>query len=314
MDIEKAKLACQNILWKIKCSEHDDVLIIFDEEKQDWAQIMAEQVLVIEANPYMLKVPSPTEGEFASWFVKFLSEVVKTESTVVLLSHSMYKAQGIMEVIGRPDQKLGELSSRFFCDWGICTDSLIRVYSADPGEVECYRNALLKKLGVGRYIRVVTDLGTDAVLQARSWNVWSDGEIFTAPVENTANGAVVYDSSMYSGQPGSPIRVTLEDGRIKEIKCLGVESEQYQMFLADSQRDQDASVLAELGIGINPNADPYGDVMEAEQARGTCHFDFGNNIPFGGCNRSSVHYGGVVWRPTIYVDGCMIMAEGKLVS
>ena len=314
MDIKKAKLACWNILSKMKCSRDDAILIIFDEEKQDLAQIFAQQVLVIGGSPYMLKVPTPTEGKFASWFVKFLSEMVKTEFTVILLSHSMYIAKGIMDVIGRPDQGLGELSSRFFCDWTIPTDSLVRVESADPVEVEHYRNALLKELVVGSPIRVTTSLGTDVVLQARSWNASGIGEVFTAPVEDSANGVVVYDSSVYWAQPESPIKVTLENGKIKEIECVGVESEQYQMFMADSKKDKGASILAELGVGINPNADPHGHVMEAEQARGTCHFDFGNNIPFGGCNRSCAHYGGVVGKPTIYVDGRVVMAEGKLMS
>ena len=313
MDLEKSKVACRNILSKMKFSRNDEMLIAFDEEKQDLAQIFAEQAIAIGGNPYMLKVPTPTENKFASWFTNFLSDVVKNEFTVILLSNSMYRARGIMDAIGRPDKELKELSSRFFCDWTIPEDSFVRVYSADPVEVESYREVLLRELGVGGAMRVTTCLGTDVALQARGWIV-SDGEVFTAAVESSANGVVLIDSSLYWGQPESPIEVTLENGRIKEIECLGAESKQYQAFLADSKKDKGASVLVELGIGVNPNADPRGHVMEAEQARGTCHFGFGNNIQFGGHNRSCIHYDGVVSKPTIYVDGHTVVLEGKLTS
>lgn len=316
MDTERANRACRNILSRIGCSEHDDVLIIFDREKQELSQIMASWVQGAGANPYMFAVPAPTRREFASWFVKLLSEVVKTEPTVVLLSHSIYTPKGIMDVIGRPrmDWESSPLPERFFCDWAMPVDSFVRLYSADPVGVERYRQALLREIGGGRSIRVRTDLGTDVIVQARSWCDVADGEVFAVLVEDSGTGVVVFDSSMYSGRLQHPIKVTHENGRIRDIECLGVAGRQYEMFLADSKKDDAASVVVELGIGINPNADPYGHVMEAEQARGTCHFGFGDNVPFGGCNRSSIHYDAVVRRPTIYVEGRTIMAEGELVS
>jgi hypothetical protein len=313
VDLEKAEVACRNILSKMKFSKNDEMLIVFDEEKQDLAQIFARRALAVEGNPYMLRVPTPTEGKFTSWFTSFLSDVVKNEFVVILLSHSMFRARGIMDAIGRPAKEFRELSSRFFCDWTMPKDSFVRVNSADPVEVESHRKLLVKELRVGGTMRVTTCLGTDVVLQARSWVV-SYGEVFTAAVESSANGVVLIDSSLYWGQPESPIEVTLENGRIRKIESLGTESKQYRAFLADSKKDKGASVLVELGIGVNPNADPHGHVMEAEQARGTCHFGFGNNIQFGGCNRSCIHYDGVVWGPTIYVDGHIVVAEGKLTS
>jgi hypothetical protein len=300
----------------MKYSKHDEVLIIFDKEKQDLANIFSQQVFAIEGNSYMLKLPTPTTGKFASWFVNFLSKMVETEFTIILLSESMYKTKGIMEVIGRPDQGLGKHSSRFFCDWTIPVDSLVRVHSADPVEVKSYSNTLLESLHEGSLIRITTSLGTDVTLQARNWNISSTsvmGEVFTAPFEDSANGVAIFDSSVFWGKPTRPIMVTLKNGKIIEIKSIGGKSEQHQIFLTNSKKDNGASILAELGIGINPNADPYGHGMEAEQARGTCHLDFGNNIPFGGTNHSCTHYGGVIWKPTIRINERIIMVEGNLI-
>jgi leucyl aminopeptidase (aminopeptidase T) len=253
----------------MKYSKHDEVLIIFDKEKQDLANIFSQQVFAIEGNSYMLKLPTPTTGKFASWFVNFLSKMVETEFTIILLSESMYKTKGIMEVIHE-----------------------------------------------GSLIRITTSLGTDVTLQARNWNISSTsvmGEVFTAPFEDSANGVAIFDSSVFWGKPTRPIMVTLKNGKIIEIKSIGGKSEQHQIFLTNSKKDNGASILAELGIGINPNADPYGHGMEAEQARGTCHLDFGNNIPFGGTNHSCTHYGGVIWKPTIRINERIIMVEGNLI-
>jgi hypothetical protein len=313
MDTKDAKLVCQNILLKMGCSKHDNATIIFDEDKRDLAQVLYEQALANGANPYMIQVPQPSEGQYASCFSEFLSKVVSSEFAILLLSPFMLRAKGIMDVIGRPDQGIKKSSPRFFCDWALPMDSFVRVYSAKPVEVECYRNSLLKEVGENALVRVITDLGTDIVLLTRNW-ISSGGEIFTSPVESSANGTIVFDSSMYWGKPECPIKVTIENGTIKGTKCLGGESEQYRLFLEDSKRDQGASVLAELGIGINPNADPYGHGMEAELARGTCHFDFGNNIPFGGKNHSSIHYGGTVWQPRMFVDGRLVLAGGRIMS
>ena len=71
------------------------------------------------------------------------------------------------------------------------------------------------------------------------------------------------------------------------------------------------SVLAEFGIGINPGARVDADVMESEQARGTCHFGFGHNVGFGGQNRSEVHVDLVVLQPTIEVNGKILCEAGK---
>ena len=313
MDIEIARRACRNILARIKCTEGEEVLVLFDEEKAALAEVMREQALAIGSHPYALRLPPPAEGKYAGWLTRLLSVIVRSEFVVVLLGRAMFKARGIMEVIGRPDKGIGEVSSRFFCDWAISPDSLIRLYSADPGQVERYGDTLLRELGKGKQVRVTTDAGTDVTLQTTHW-LSGDGEVFTPPVPGSAIGVVVFDASVYWTRPESQIKVTLEAGRIMAVDCALPASEQYQMFLADSKKDEGASVLAEFGIGVNPNADPHGDIMEAEQAQGTCHFGFGNNIPFGGSNASCIHYDAVMGRPTISANGHVIMSKGKLVS
>lgn len=309
MDLEKTRVACCNILARVKCEKDDDVWVIFDEEKEKIAQILFNQTTSIGANPYLLKVPSPAKGNLARRFSNYLSGLIKNEPTILLISHAMYKTGGIMEVIGRPDLGISDVSERFFCDWTMPKDSFVRVYSADPAKIKSYRRMLLHHLAGKRSIRITTDAGTDVAFEARQW-MWSEDEVFTAPVETSATGLIVYDSSLFWARPEIPVTVTVEKGKIKDVECSDTESGQYRAFLVNCNKDGGASVLAECGLGTNPNAHADGHGMEAEQAQGTCHFDFGNNIPFGGSNRNSVHHGGTIAKPTIWANGREIMVQG----
>ena len=84
--------------------------------------------------------------------------------------------------------------------------------------------------------------------------------------------------------------------------------------------DDEAKVIGELGIGINPGARITGNMLEDEKALGTAHIAFGNNADFpgGGKNNSQIHRDFLFYRPAIevkYVDGSkkVVMKNGKIV-
>ena len=51
--------------------------------------------------------------------------------------------------------------------------------------------------------------------------------------------------------------------------------------------------------------------MESEQARGTCHFGFGNNLMYCWQNRSSIHFDLVICNPTIEAGGKILCKAGE---
>jgi len=110
------------------------------------------------------------------------------------------------------------------------------------------------------------------------------------------------DGCAYSGPPKKPFRLVVEDGRVVNLAELDKEDDQQAMVLTDLTRDENAAILAEFGVGINAGAVPYADAMEAEQARGTCHFGFGHNLEYGGNNSSVYHFDLVVRNPIIQVE------------
>jgi leucyl aminopeptidase (aminopeptidase T) len=109
---------------------------------------------------------------------------------------------------------------------------------------------------------------------------------------------LVVDGSIGAvGTVVAPVRLELRGGRIASIACDDTK-------LLDEVRrltsiDDQASVIGELGIGINPQARIVGRMLEDEKAFRTAHVAFGNNDDFGGRNGSSTHLDFLFHRPSV---------------
>ena len=82
--------------------------------------------------------------------------------------------------------------------------------------------------------------------------------------------------------------------------------------------DEEARVIGELGIGLNPGAKLSGNLLEDEKALQTAHIAFGNNENMtGGQNRSKTHRDFLFNKPTmkvIFKDGSskILLKEGEI--
>jgi 2,5-dihydroxypyridine 5,6-dioxygenase len=139
-----------------------------------------------------------------------------------------------------------------------------------------------------------------------------DLEAFIAPVEGTADGILVVDGSASNlGLIHTPVRMEITGGRVTSISG-GDQADQISANLREANHDG-AYVVAELGIGLNPNGLVRGHIIEDEGAYGTAHVALGNNTNFtGGRNWAPVHFDHVFHRPTITLDGVQVMVDGKL--
>jgi leucyl aminopeptidase (aminopeptidase T) len=75
---------------------------------------------------------------------------------------------------------------------------------------------------------------------------------------------------------------------------------------------RDARNIAEFGIGTNDMAKLSGILLEDEKVKGTIHIALGNNITMGGSVNVPIHLDGVVKKPTVYLDGKLLMRNGEL--
>ena len=80
------------------------------------------------------------------------------------------------------------------------------------------------------------------------------------------------------------------------------------------QIEDAARNIAELGLGTNGSATLSGNVLEDEKVLGTCHVALGDNSTFGGRVRAPSHLDGVLRRPTLELDGGVVLADGEPVG
>ncbi len=53
-------------------------------------------------------------------------------------------------------------------------------------------------------------------------------------------------------------------------------------------------------------------LLEDEKVMGTIHIALGNNVSMGGSVNVPLHLDGVVKKPTVWMDGKLLMKDGKL--
>ncbi|MCK5816693.1 MAG: aminopeptidase [Candidatus Marinimicrobia bacterium] len=144
-----------------------------------------------------------------------------------------------------------------------------------------------------------------------------DGEVFTAPVRDSANGVIEYNTpTLYQGTVFDRIKLTFKDGKI--IKVDGDDVERLEEIF---NTDEGARYVGEFAIGMNPYINrPMKDILFDEKIAGSIHFTPGNSYDnaFNG-NRSAIHWD-LVLRQTpecgggeIWFDDTLIRKDGMFV-
>jgi len=198
---------------------------------------------------------------------------------------------------------------------GITEEMMLNSVNVDFGRMKTTADKLIETLTNAGQIHITTDAGTDILLGVAGRNFTGDigikpgkmgnipcGEIYCAPLETEANGVIVFDASIGDvGLLKQPLRVNMTGGRIIKFESKDKELERRIAELTDV--DDDARVIGELGIGVNPGARITGNMLEDEKSLGTSHIAFGNNSGFvgGGKNNSKIHRDYLFYRPTIEI-------------
>ena len=130
------------------------------------------------------------------------------------------------------------------------------------------------------------------------------GEVFAAPHKDGADGVLVVDLTVpytVEGLVDAPVTLRFEGGRVQSIEG-GRAADMLRRIVEDAGEGGD--VIAELGIGFNPNVAPRGHVMLDEKAARTAHVAIGRNTgPYGGDNEATIHIDCVFSEPAIEADG-----------
>jgi leucyl aminopeptidase (aminopeptidase T) len=134
------------------------------------------------------------------------------------------------------------------------------------------------------------------------------GAIGVAPLEGTAEGKVVVDGTLLGfGRAVKPVTFEIQKGRVVKVKGVSYWKGLRELLY----RDEYASWLCEIGLGVNPRARLVGG-PEDERIRGSVHVGLGENRYFGGTIASASHLDGTLLRATLTVDGKELVKDGRL--
>ncbi len=135
------------------------------------------------------------------------------------------------------------------------------------------------------------------------------GEGFIAPLEKSINGIVVFDGAFADIELDRPIKLEIKNGRA--IKISGGRAAK-ELNLLTKQIGLLSRMIGEFGIGTNPAAKLSPEVLEAEKVYATCHLALGNNVGFGGKINIPFHSDGIILKPTVTIDGRIIVKDNKV--
>lgn len=213
-------------------------------------------------------------------------------------------------------------------------NTFLNAFDHDEKEVKDLNEKIKNLMTVTKKIKVSCSNGSNLELELNNsrevicndanWRVYSTnypvGEVYTAPIESSANGVIFVTSAKISGKTivsKKPIKFIFKNGILVSTNSKKVNDnlkyveEVNKMKKINDYRNR-VRTIAEFAVGTNSKASIVGAMICDEKTLGTIHFAIGNNIHLGGNNYCHGHFDNVVIKPTVYFDDKKIMEKGKL--
>jgi aminopeptidase len=151
--------------------------------------------------------------------------------------------------------------------------------------------------------------GMPAIPCAGKLNI-PDGEVFTAPVRDSLNGVIQYNTpTMYRGETHENIRLVFQEGKV--VEATSSNTKKLNEVL---DADEGARYTGEFAIGVNPYiTKAMKDILFDEKIAGSVHLTPGDSYdeaPNG--NKSEIHWDMVMIQTPEYGGG-EIHFDGELV-
>ncbi len=141
------------------------------------------------------------------------------------------------------------------------------------------------------------------------------GEIFTGPVEDSANGWARFSfPAIRDGREVDGVELQFKDGRVVEARAT--RNEAYLLSQLDS--DEGSRILGEFAFGANDGIRRFTkNILFDEKIGGTIHIALGAGYPeTGSKNRSSIHWDFICdmrQESEVWVDGELFYQNGRFV-
>jgi aminopeptidase len=193
-------------------------------------------------------------------------------------------------------------------------------WRAFAGELERVAELLNTKQEL-RFVAEGTDL-TFAVGGDRTWlpsdghENFPDGEVFTAPLDDSAEGEITFTfPAVFSGRQVDDVRLRFHEGQVVDASASRGEEFLREMVALDDG----ARRVGELAFGLNDAVRVFTrNILFDEKIGGTMHLALGSAYPeCGGTNRSALHWDMICDLRSggeVYADGELVYRDGRFLS
>lgn len=213
----------------------------------------------------------------------------------------------------------------------LSNDSLkqvLRIMNVDYKQMDTVGQRIKTLLDKGSEVQIRTKGGTDLTIGIKGMNAIVNsgtfnkfglggnlpaGEVYISPNLNEVEGTFVIDGSLRLKDKTllvrNPVKVEVRKGSIVNISN-NYEGKLFKDTLEwahrRSKKPEAIRRIAELGIGINPNANIVGATIIDEKTKGTVHIANGSNYWFGGTLKSIIHLDHVLRDARVRIDGKLL--------
>jgi hypothetical protein len=176
----------------------------------------------------------------------------------------------------------------------------------------------------GRERRLAVDIGgwdyppeiSDGVISDGAWGNVPPGEVYVVP--QGGEGAIAINGSLPGRvlAPGEELVLAFRAGWLHEMRPKNGPAARYlhetQISHAQERGDREWMNLAEIGFGLNPAVHELTGVplVDGKKAN-TLHIALGHSACLGGNVDSVIHCDMVIEKPTVRVDGRLLLEAGQ---
>lgn len=321
---DKLKNCAKDVLTTcLKVGRHDSVLVIFDKFGQGIAEAFSRAAIESDCD-ITLRYVIYEEQKHSSDIDRYLNNIRQSIASSNVLIFAVTDADECtrfrIKILGTAVTNASKILHLPGVSEEMFVDSS---YELDFSKLQKSGHALLRTINENEDIEISTKTsqGTSHILRlstkgrrghicggiAQPGQIMNipTGEVYIAPVENSAHGSLVLNGSGPNCvfRPPEEIILNFKEGVLDIEKSYFPDEPNskrlLEQVLTPAKNWGTSNItLGEFGIGLNASVQNLtGNVIMDEKAGGTAHIALGANIPFGGQLDGQVHYD-LVFIPT----------------
>jgi 2,5-dihydroxypyridine 5,6-dioxygenase len=297
----------------------EKVLILTDFLKESIARVLASAAMAMGAEPVIMVMP-PREVDGQEPPETVAMAFKKADLILTPVAKSVTHTNAVKEAIAGGSR--GIMLSAFVPEQLISGGIYVDFEAQRP---LCEKVARL--LEEARMAKLTTPAGTNLImdLSGRKGNAHPgiarkpgqfttvpNIEASTSPVEGKTEGILVGDGSIPYYDIGvlkEPVYMTVKEGKVVDIKGRA-QAETISGMMA-AQDDPNVYNIAQLAFGLNPKCVMSGIMLDDEGVYGTAHIGIGTSTLLGGKIKTKMHFDILMWKPTLELDGKVVLKEGE---